>query len=96
MKVTNPDTVALTGAAQAASAAASSATARARTAVAQKSADNVQLSNLRAHLRAQTAEGRQGQLEKIESAVASGHYKPNAVATSAKIIEHSMRSSAAA
>jgi anti-sigma28 factor (negative regulator of flagellin synthesis) len=96
MKVTNSDTAALTGAAQAARAAASSAPARARTAVAQKSSDNVQLSNLSGHLRGVTAEGRQTQLESIGATVASGHYKPDSNAISAKIIQHNMRSGAAA
>ena len=96
MKVTNSDTAALTGAAQAANAAASSAAARARTAAGQKSSDHVQLSNLSGHLRGLTAEGRQAQLEKIESAVASGHYKPDSNAVSAKMIQQSTRSGAAA
>jgi hypothetical protein len=96
MKVTSSDAAALTGTAQAASIVANSATARARTAGAQKSSDNVQLSNLSGHLRALTAEGRQAHLDGLEAIVASGQYKPDSSAISAQIIQQSMRSGAAA
>ena len=96
MKVTNSDTAALTGAGQATPTTSSSAAARARAAAGQKSSDHIQLSSLSGHLRGVTAEGRRTQLEKIESAVASGHYKPDSVAISGKIIQQSMRSGAAA
>jgi anti-sigma28 factor (negative regulator of flagellin synthesis) len=96
MKVTNSDTAALTGAAQAASASASTTAARSRTAVTQKSSDYAQLSDLSGHLRGLTAEGRQSQLESIGATLASGQYKTDSNAISGKIIEQSMSSGAAA
>lgn len=96
MKVTNTDTAALSGAAQATSAASSSSAARAKTAGTQKSSDYTQLSSLSGHLQSLTAEGRQTRVESIEAAVTSGLYKADSNATSGKIIEQSMRSDAAA
>jgi anti-sigma28 factor (negative regulator of flagellin synthesis) len=97
MKVTNTDTAALSGAAQAASAAASSAAAaRAKVAATQKSSDYTQRSSLSGHLKSLTADGRQAQVESVGKAVEAGRYKADSNAVSAKMIEESMRSGATA
>jgi len=97
MKVTNSDTTALTGAAQAHQTSAGSATSRSRTEAAGSSSDRVQLSSLSSHLRALSvnSEARAHHLQSLEAAVGSGHYRPNSSAVSAKMIEHSTRSESA-
>jgi anti-sigma28 factor (negative regulator of flagellin synthesis) len=96
MKITNSDTVALSGAAPAPGAASGSAAARARTAVESRNTDYTQLSSLSAQLRGQTTEGTQARVESIGATVASGQYKTDSNAISGRIIEQSMRSSRAA
>ena len=96
MRVTNTDTAALAGAAQATSAAANSAAARARSASTQKSSDYTQLSSLSTHLKALSAAGRQAQVDNIGAVVAAGRYKTDSNAISAKMITDSMRSGATA
>jgi anti-sigma28 factor (negative regulator of flagellin synthesis) len=98
MKVTNSDTTALTGATQAHLTSAGSAASRSRTEAAGSSSDRVQLSSLSGHLRALSAnsEARAQHLQGIETAVGSGHYRPDSSAVSAKIIEQNMRGESAA
>ena len=62
----------------------------------QNSSDHVQLSSLSGHLKGLTAEGRRTHLDSLEATVASGQYQADSSAISAKMIEHSMRSSAPA
>jgi anti-sigma28 factor (negative regulator of flagellin synthesis) len=98
MKVTNSDTSALTGAAQAQQTSAGSAASRSRADAAGSSSDRVQLSSLSGHLRALSAnsEARAQHLGSIETAVGSGNYRPDSSAVSGKIIEQSMRGESAA
>jgi anti-sigma28 factor (negative regulator of flagellin synthesis) len=96
MKITNSDTAPLSGAAQAASATAGSPAAPTRTTAANKSADYAQLSGLSANLRSYATEGTQARVEDIAATVASGQYQTDSNQISGKIIEQSMRMSAAA
>ena len=97
MKVTNSDTTALTGAAQAHQTSAGSTASRSRAGAAGSNSDRVQLSRLSGHLRALSAnsEARAHHVSNLEAAVGSGQYRPDSGAVSAKIIEHNMRSGSA-
>jgi len=97
MKVTNSDTTALTGAAQAQQTSAGAATSRSRTDASGSGSDRVQLSSLSSHLRALSAnsEARAQQVNNLEAAVSSGRYRPDSSAVSGKIIEQNMRGQSA-
>jgi len=96
MKVTNTDTAALSGASQSIQTTAGSATARNKAAASQKSSDYAQLSSLSGHLKSLTAEGRHAHVESVGAIVASGQYRPDSSAISARIIQQSMSNRAAA
>jgi len=97
MKVTNSDTNALTGAAQAHDVQAASTASRSRAAASASGADRVQLSSLSSHLRALSAnsESHAQHVNDLQSAVAAGRYRPDSSAVSGRIVEQSMRGQSA-
>ena len=92
MKINNPDTVALSGTSRSAATGQVTSGSRSRKAGGGTASDYVEISTLGDQLRTLLAASpeRSARVAQLESAVASGRYRPDAGAVSASIIQDSM------
>jgi flagellar biosynthesis anti-sigma factor FlgM len=98
VKISNPDTVALSGTSGAAATGQVSSGSRSRKGAGGTASDYIEISSLGDQLRTLLAASpeRSARIAQLESAVTSGRYRPDAGAVSSSIIQDSMTAAAAA